>query len=353
MISLGDHEVYVRSVPGEDGSPGNPGPDNPGPYSPSPDNPSPDNPSPYSPGPDSPGPDITELEYPGGEGDGARAEPALCVHGLEGSSRNWTDLMDVLRPWLACDALDLPGFGSSPPRPDGRYSVGALAQTVSALIERRGRGPVHLIGNSLGGAVSLKVAAARPGLVRTLTLISPALPDLRPRLDLLRFPLMAMPGVGTRLLRKVQAAMPPERRVAEVIATCYGDPTLFPPQRFAGEVDELTRRDSLEYAVAVLAGSVRALTAETLRIGRGTAWRDATRVTAPTLVIYGSRDRLVDARAAGRAAHAFSEARIVVLPHTGHVAMMEHPDQVAAEIGVLLASVKAGRAREFPLTPAG
>ncbi len=88
------------------------------------------------------------------------AEPALCVHGLEGSSRNWTDLMDLLRPRLACDALDLPGFGDSPPRPDGRYSIAALAQTVIALIERRGapdrRGPVHLIGNSLGGAVCVR-----------------------------------------------------------------------------------------------------------------------------------------------------------------------------------------------------
>jgi pimeloyl-ACP methyl ester carboxylesterase len=200
---------------------------------------------------------------------------------------------------------------------------------------------VHLIGNSLGGAVCLKIAATRPELVRTLTLISPALPDLRPRLDLLRFPLLALPGVGTRLARQVQATMPPERRVAEVIATCYGDPTLFPPQRFAGEVDELTRRDSLEYAIAVLAGSARALVAETLRVGRGTAWRDAARVTAPSLVIYGARDRLVDPRAAGRAAHAFPNARIVVLPRTGHVAMMEQPGQVAAEIGVLLDSAAA------------
>jgi pimeloyl-ACP methyl ester carboxylesterase len=265
--------------------------------------------------------------------------------------------MDALWPRLACDALDLPGYGSSPPRPDGRYSIAALAETVGALIERRGSGPVHLIGNSLGGAVSLKVAATRPELVRTLTLISPALPDRRPRLNLASFSLMAMPGVGTRMLRQLRAARPPERRVADVIATCYSEPALFHPQRFADEVDELTRRDSLDYAAAVLVGSIRALAAETLRLGRGTAWRDAARVTAPSLVIYGTRDRLVDPRAAGRAAHAFSDARVVVLPRTGHVAQMERPDQVAAEIGVLLDSVDATAkprgSREFPLTPAG
>ena len=215
------------------------------------------------------------------------AEPALCVHGLEGSSRNWTDLMDLLRTRLACEALDLPGFGDSPPRPDGRYSIAALAQTVIALIKQRG--PVHLIGNSLGGAVCVKVAATRPDLIRTLTLISPALPDSRPRLDLLRFPVISLPRVGARLIRQYQVALPPERRVADVIATCYSDPGLFPQARFAAEVAELTRRDSLEYAAAALMGSARALTAEFLRKGRHSAWRDAARVTAPSLVIYGSR----------------------------------------------------------------
>jgi pimeloyl-ACP methyl ester carboxylesterase len=292
LVSLGDHQVYVRSVPDDGGEP-------------------------------------------------ARKEATLCVHGLAGSSRNWTDLMDLLRPALAADALDLPGFGDSPPRPDGRYSIAALAQTVAALIERRGRGPVHLIANSLGGAVSVKLAAARPELVKTLTLISPALPDSRPRLDLVRFPVICLPRVGTALLSKYQA-LPPATRVADVIATCYSDPALFSPARFAVEVTELARRDTLDYATAALVGSIRALTAEFFRV-RHRAWRDAARITAPCLVIYASDDRLVDPRLAGRAAHAFQDARIVVLPRTGHLAHMERPVQVAAEIGVLL-----GNSRPLP-----
>jgi pimeloyl-ACP methyl ester carboxylesterase len=291
-IDLGDHRVHVRSVPGQTG------------------------------------------------------EPALCVHGLAGSSRNWTDLMDLLRPALAADAVDLPGFGESPPRPDGRYSIAALAQTVAALIERRDTGPVHLIANSLGGAVSVKLAATRPGLVRTLTLISPALPDSRPRLDLIRFPVISLPRLGPRLLRKYEA-LPPHARVADVIATCYSDPSRFPPQRFAVEIEELVRRDALDHASAALVGSVRTLTAEFFK---HQAWRDATRITVPTLVIYGGDDRLVDPRMAGRAARAFAQARIVVLPRTGHLAHMEHPAQVAAEIGMLL---QTERTREFPLAPAG
>ncbi len=268
---------------------------------------------------------------PSGEG----AEPALFVHGLEGSSRNWTDLMDLLRPVLACEAVDLPGFGDSPPRADGRYSIAALARTVIALIEKQPGHKVHLVGNSLGGAVCVKVAATRPDLVKTLTLVSPALPDSRPRLDLIRFPLMSLPRLGPRVVRQYQT-LPPERRVADVITTCYGEPELFAQARFATEVTELSRRDELGYAASVLIGSVRTLTAEFVRKGRHSAWRDAARVTAPTLVIYGSRDRLVDARMAGRAAHQFADARVVVLPRTGHVAHMERPAAVADELGILL-----------------
>ena len=327
LVSLGDYEVYVRST-------------SPGPLQ-----------------PDIPEPDNTKPEYPGVNGSAPERElepePALCVHGLEGSSRNWTDLMNLLRPRLACDALDLPGFGDSPPRPDGRYSLAALAQTVSALIERRGRGPVHLIGNSLGGAVCVKVAATRPDLIRTLTLISPALPDSRPRLGLLWFPLIGLPRIGPRLLHRYQG-MPPQARVADVIANCYSDPALFSPVRLATEVAELSRRDSLGYATAALVGSIRTLTAETLRVGRHSAWREAARVTAPSLVIYGRHDRLVDPRLAGRAGRVFRDARIVVLPRTGHVAHMEHPGAVAAEMKMLLGGECAvGRAREFPLAPAG
>ena len=158
---------------------------------------------------------------------------------------------------------------------------------------------------------------------------------------------MSLPWVGPWLFCQTTRLIPPERRVADVIATCYSDPGLFPRARFAAEVAELTRRDSLGYAAAALVGSARALTTEFLRAGGRSAWRDAARITAPSLVIYGSHDRVVDPRNAGRAAHAFANAKIVVLPRTGHVAQMEHPGLVATEIGMLLAPHAAPARREL------
>jgi pimeloyl-ACP methyl ester carboxylesterase len=276
------------------------------------------------------------------------AEPAVFVHGLGGSATNWTDLMDLLRrppadgqdgPALRCEAVDLPGFGYSPPPVSGGYSIDAMAVVVSDLIEERGYWPVHLVGNSLGGAVCVRLAARRPDLVRTLTLISPALPDLRPRLIPMRVTLASTPWLGQRLLSRAQQVSP-EDRASMVIKDVFADPGRVHPSRRAEEIAEVVRRDALGYADVALLAAARGLVAEYMRPGPRSLWRDAGRVTAPTLVIYGSHDKLVRPAMAARAARAFRGARVVLLPRTGHVAMMERPGLVANEMRGLLAAAR-------------
>lgn len=126
-------------------------------------------------------------------GDRAGLPPALYVHGLGGSSQNWSALMPLLSDVVDGEAVDLPGFGDSPPPDDGNYSVTGHARAVIRLLDAEERGPVHLFGNSLGGAVATRVAAVRPDLVRTLTLISPALPEWRVQRPAVPTGLLAVP----------------------------------------------------------------------------------------------------------------------------------------------------------------
>jgi pimeloyl-ACP methyl ester carboxylesterase len=277
------------------------------------------------------------------------AEPALFVHGLGGSGTNWTDLMDLLRnppadhpgePALACEAVDLPGFGFSPVPASGGYSIDAMATAVGELIDKRGQWPVHLAGNSLGGAICVRLAARRPDLVRTLTLISPALPDLRPRVLPMRLTLLCAPGVGPWLLSRVAQRVPAERRASMSVRDVFADPGLVHPKRLAEEVAELTRRDGLGYADTVLLAAARGIVTEYIRRGPRSLWHDAARVKAPTLVIYGSHDRLVRPVMAALAARSFRGARVVVLSRTGHVAMMERPGLVSKEMRDLFAAAR-------------
>jgi pimeloyl-ACP methyl ester carboxylesterase len=261
----------------------------------------------------------------------AGRELVLCVHGMSGAATNWTDLLADLAPDFDGAALDLPGSGfSPPPRAGAGYSVSRLADTVIALTEALGRGPVHLVGNSMGGAVSVRVAARRPDLVRTLTLVSPALPDRRPRREVLQFPVIGLPFVGMRIIRQYAGRVTAEDRVAGVYATCFADPSRLHPDRFAADVEELRRRDGLGHDAAALARAARTLVAETLRPAPWSLWRAAARVTAPSLVLYGASDTLVRPQMAARAARAFRDSRVEVLPDTGHLAQMEHPALVAS-----------------------
>lgn len=275
-----------------------------------------------------------ELHVRRGPPDGG--EPAVMVHGLGGSGTNWTDLVAALAGSVEAELVDLPGFGRSAPPRDGRYTVGAHARAVARHVERSGRGPVHLFGNSLGGAVSVRLAADRPDLVRTLTLVSPALPSLRPtRGSDPRLPLLLLPGLRG-LARRRLAEQTPEQRAEAVLALCFADPSRISPQRRAEAVAEVRRRSALPHEGVAFTASLRGLVGGYLVRGEDSLWARARSVQAPTLVVWGAQDRLVDVALAPRAARTFPDVRLLVLDDVGHVAQMERPEVVArAFLGML------------------
>ena len=161
------------------------------------------------------------------------SEPALFIHGLGGSSLNWTDLMALLRPQVDGLAVDLPGFGWSPPPRDGDYSMRRSADSLADLLTLTwGERPVHVFGNSMGGAIAVQLAARRPDLVRTLTLVSPALPKVGLRRTNVHLPVTATPGIGTRIMRRY-LTLAPELRAKATIDVCFADPSTVPASRQA------------------------------------------------------------------------------------------------------------------------
>jgi pimeloyl-ACP methyl ester carboxylesterase len=267
------------------------------------------------------------------------AEPVLCVHGLGGSAHNWTDLAGVLRNRFAVEAIDLPGHGRSAPAPGNDYSLTAHAQVVIDYLDQSGRSPVHLVGNSMGGAVSVVVAAKRPDLVRTLTLISPAVPDNRIRAFPLRndprAALLAVPGVGELALRQMNTKYPPEMRVAATIAMCFADRRRYPEERMREAVAEARARLAMPWANTAFLRSMRGLGAAQFIRGR-VGWATLRRITAPALVLWGDTDRLVAPDLAPYVAAAIPDSRLLVLEHVGHTAMMEQPETTARAILALV-----------------
>lgn len=256
------------------------------------------------------------------------AEPAVFIHGLGGSSTNWTDLMAALRGEVNGIAPDLPGFGHSPPPADDDFSPIAHARAVADLIRWRFPGEtVHVFGNSLGGAISVQLAARYPELVRSVTLISPALPDRAPRLSAVHLPIIAVPGLGERMT-KLMYRRPVRAQVATTMELVYADPSRVLPQRWEEAVEDARIRRQLPHAVPALLASLRGLMATYFDRGPQRPWQLARQVTVPVLLVYGRQDKLVNPAAAHRASRAFPNARVAVVPDSGHVAQMEHTEVV-------------------------
>jgi pimeloyl-ACP methyl ester carboxylesterase len=282
------------------------------------------------------------------------AEPALFVHGLAGASINWTDLAALLRNRLAIEALDLPGFARSGPALDGDYSLQSQARTVITYLEQSGRGPVHLVGNSMGGAISLLVAEQRPDLIRTLTLISPAVPDNKLRAHALksnwRMGLLVVPIIGMIALRKL-AKIPVETRVKGTLALCLADPSRLSKARYDDMIAEAKVHAAHSWGdVAVLRSTRGLVRSQFLRNRSG--WRGMRDITAPTLVMWGDEDKLVAADLAPYVAAEIPDSRLLVLEHIGHVAMIEDPQTTARAVIALLDDAASGLDAEVPSTPA-
>jgi pimeloyl-ACP methyl ester carboxylesterase len=266
-------------------------------------------------------------------GDSPDGTPIVFVHGLGGSHLNWCLIGPGLADGRRAVALDLHGFGLTP----GTRAT-ATVQRNTRLLDRFVREvtgtPVILVGNSMGGLISILHTASAPDTVAGLVLIDPALPvSSRPpdRQVGSQFLLSALPGLGELYVRAVMSRRPPELAVRRVIDLCFADPSRIDPAMLAASIALAAERQRQERSsgAAFLAAS-RSL----IRVvgQRHRYWEMMASVRVPVLLIGGEADRLVPAAAMRQAAARNPRWETVMLPGVGHTPQLEVPDRV---IGVV------------------
>jgi pimeloyl-ACP methyl ester carboxylesterase len=260
---------------------------------------------------------------------GGDGPAAVMVHGLAGSALNWMSVgPGIAESGRRAVALDLAGFGETPLF--GRSAtVGANAALVHHFVERVIGEPVMLVGNSMGGHIAVLEAAAKPAWVSSLVLVDPAIPGphvRRPEPAMLgTMAALSIPGLAQNLLDRRVRALGPERLVEQALALVCADPRRVDPAAVEAHVRLTRERGHLGPQ------NVRALVQATRSIGLRMAsprfWSHVAAVTAPTLVVHGSLDRLIPVAAARELVRRRPDWRLEVLDGIGHVPMLEAPDE--------------------------
>ena len=283
-----------------------------------------------------------------------RAPVIVCVHGLGGSAVNWSAIAPLLTSHYRMIAPDLAGFGLT--RAGGRgttvFANRALLHRFIEAMPVAAKKPVILIGNSMGGMISILEASASPQTVAALILIDSALPFALARPDPLvtaLFGLYSTPGLGG-LMRSLRRDMPPDVQVARLLSLCCADPARVPALAVAQHVEMERRRADFPGRTDALRTAGRSVL-HTIGRQRGRAYRAiAGSARCPVLLVQGDRDRLVPVAVARAAARAHPDWALTVMPGIGHVPQLEAPGETAGLIIDWLGRASPGgsRARRAP-----
>ncbi len=277
--------------------------------------------------------------------EGDSGSPLLLVHGLGGSSANWTAVAGRLAEEHRLYAIDLSGFGRTPVAGRGS-SLGANRKLLARFVEEVVGAPVTLVGNSMGGALGILLAAHEPELVTAALLLDPACPrPLGPRsfdpAVLAAFAAFSVPVVGERYLRSRSARLSAEQVVRMTLELCCADASRVPEEAVRAQVAMAEERRGMAWADAAFLSAARSLVGLLARPRR--YYGLAARVGCPTLVIQGAEDRLVPVAAVRRLAERRPGWRLEIIPGIGHVPMLEAPERFLELALPFIREVATGR----------
>jgi pimeloyl-ACP methyl ester carboxylesterase len=264
---------------------------------------------------------------------GSTAPPMVLVHGLGGSHLNWVQVAPALAEQRRVLAVDLSGFGLTPAA-GGSATVHGNARLLGRFVREVAGSPAILVGNSMGGVISVLLAHARADSVAGLVLVDAPMPAPRQRPDLrvaVNFAIYAAPGLGELSLAATRSRTTPREQVERVLGICFADPGRASAEVTEASIELAGYRRTVPGTEHAFLQAARSLAGVLVRPGHYHAMM--TSLDMPVLLIHGEQDRLVPVAAARHAAVAYPHWDITLLPGVGHTPQLEAPDAVIAAIG--------------------
>ena len=260
----------------------------------------------------------------------ARGPTFICVHGLGGSLLNWAAVAPGLARHGRVLALDLAGFGLTPTA--GRKAdVGSNRKLLAGFLKAHRLRRVVLVGNSMGGKVSLIHAAHAPASVKALILTDAVFPRARalsgqPSVQIaLAFAVYSNRRLGEFVASSRAKRLGAEGLVKGTLRLCAADPSSIDPRLVEAHIELARHRMEFDYATSAFLEAAHSIFRS--QVAPGKYRRLVRRVEAPALVMHGAKDRLVPVGAAKEAAEHHDNWELVVFPDLGHIPQMEAPDR--------------------------
>ncbi|RVU46590.1 alpha/beta fold hydrolase [Rubrivivax rivuli] len=263
-------------------------------------------------------------EGPRHDGSAGTPPPLLLIHGTASSLHTWEGWVKALKGQRRVISFDLPGFGLTGPfegaHERDNYHGDVYARFVLELLDALKVQQVVIAGNSLGGEVAWRTAVMAPQRVAGLVLVDAVGPRFTPEAVPLGFRLARVPVLG----RLGEFALS-KGLVAEGLHSVYGDPSRV--------TDALIDR---HYDLALREGNRRALGLRVRQMVNGEHEERINTIKAPTLLLWGSRDRLVPPSVGQDFARRIAGSRLVLLDGLGHVPQEEDPARSVAPVKAFL-----------------
>jgi abhydrolase domain-containing protein 6 len=260
---------------------------------------------------------VGEFNLPYYEGGPKDAPTILMIHGFGADKDNWLRFAKPLTATYHVIALDLPGFGDSS-KPDTSYDVGTQTERLAAFSKQLGLHKVHLIGNSMGGHIAALYAARYPEQVLSVALLdnagitSPKKSEMFQRIER---------GEANPLLVNNAADF------SKMLSFVFVAQPLIP---------EALKQHFAEQAIANQPLNEKIFSQ--LRERYIPLEPELGKIQAPTLLLWGDQDRVLDVSSIEVMQPLLKQPTVVIMKDCGHAPMIERPDETAAHYQAFLDS---------------
>lgn len=246
---------------------------------------------------------------------GHQGSAVVLIHGLGGFVESWTMNFAALAALHRVYALDLPGHGKTDKLANTAYDTESLAGFVKDFMGALGLEQAHLVGHSLGGAISTRLAMRHPALVDKLVLCGPAGFGRQAGL-MLR--ISSVPLLGEYLTRPSLAS------TRATIKRLVFDSGVIPDE-FINAYYQITSQPGMQAAfLAALRANGNLLGQKKSMFRVNLAGMP--KIKNPVLIVWGREDQIVPAAQAEAAARGFPNARLQLYENCGHLAMIEQAE---------------------------